>query len=80
MSAKQILGIVAAVAAGAAAGIALGLLYAPDRGSNTRNKIVQKGGKVIDDIKNRFEKASQGVHSNFAGTPQEEVSEVNTML
>jgi gas vesicle protein len=80
MNTRQILGIVAAVAAGAAAGFALGMLYAPDKGTNTRNKIVQRGSKLMDDFRERVEKSSQGVHSNFAGTPQEEVSDVNTML
>jgi gas vesicle protein len=40
--------------AGAATGAILGILFAPDKGTETRRKIVQKSKDVKDDIKNKF--------------------------
>jgi gas vesicle protein len=37
--------------AGAAAGIAMGILYAPDRGETTRKKIKNQALKVTDDMR-----------------------------
>lgn len=46
--------ILAAVAAGIAAGAVLGILFAPDKGSETRRKINEKGKKFADDVKDKF--------------------------
>ena len=46
--------ILAAVAAGIAAGAVLGILFAPDKGSETRRKINEKGKKMADDVKGKF--------------------------
>ena len=49
-SGKVILGVLA----GAAAGAILGLLFAPDKGSNTRQKITKKGEDYADELKGKF--------------------------
>lgn len=51
--------ILAAVAAGIAAGAVLGILFAPDKGSETRRKINERGKKMADDVKERFNKGKE---------------------
>jgi len=46
---KIILGILAGAAAGALAGI----LFAPDKGADTRKKVVHKGGEYVDNLKGK---------------------------
>jgi gas vesicle protein len=40
--------------AGAAIGGALGILLAPDKGSETRKKIMEKGNDLSDAVKDKF--------------------------
>jgi gas vesicle protein len=49
-SGKVVLGVLAGLAAGAI----LGILFAPDSGVNTRQKIVRKGEGYMDDLKEKF--------------------------
>jgi len=51
--------ILTAVAIGAAAGAILGILFAPDKGSETRRKINDRGRKLADDVKDRFQKGKE---------------------
>ena len=51
--------ILAAVAAGAAAGAVLGVLFAPDKGSETRRKIKEKGENMANDLKDKFRKTKE---------------------
>jgi gas vesicle protein len=51
--------ILAAFAAGAAVGAVVGILFAPDKGSETRRKINEQGKKVADDLKERFRKGKE---------------------
>ena len=51
--------ILAAVAAGIAAGAILGILFAPDKGSETRRKINEQGKKLADDVKDKYNKGRE---------------------
>lgn len=42
------------VMAGIAVGATLGILFAPEKGSVTRNQIAMKGDELADDVKDRF--------------------------
>jgi gas vesicle protein len=48
---KVFLGVMAGVAAGAL----LGVLFAPDKGSETRKKIAKKGSDTLDDINDKYD-------------------------
>ncbi|MFM6924490.1 MAG: YtxH domain-containing protein [Ferruginibacter sp.] len=51
--------ILAAVAAGIAAGAVLGILFAPDKGSETRRKINERGKRFSDDAKDMMRKGKE---------------------
>lgn len=58
MSSKQVL---ASVLTGVAVGAVLGILFAPDKGVDTRKKISKKGSDVMDSITKKFEKMKKDV-------------------
>ncbi|NJK93814.1 MAG: YtxH domain-containing protein [Bacteroidales bacterium] len=60
-SGKILLGVLAGVAAGAV----LGVLLAPDKGSDTRKKIARKGGDYTDSLKNKFNDLLDTVYEHF---------------
>ena len=62
-SSKLVVGFLAGAAIGALAGI----LFAPDKGSNTRKKITDKTGDMTDTVKNSFNDFIDGVKQTYSG-------------
>ena len=67
MSSKILVGFLAGAAVGALAGI----LFAPDKGSNTRRKIADKSGDIKDSVKNSYNDFVDGVKQTYAGAKEE---------
>ncbi len=62
--------LVGALLVGAAIGGALGILFAPDKGSVTRKKIASKSGDISDSIKDTF--------NDFTGMAKKEVDSLRS--
>ena len=57
--------VVVALLAGLAAGAALGILFAPDKGSVTRKNLADKGKDAADDLKNKYNSAIDALTSKL---------------
>lgn len=65
-------GTLVAVLAGAAIGAGLGILFAPDQGTNTRRKLKEGYGTKKDELKNKLNELS-GQLKNRLGTSKEDL-------
>lgn len=64
---KVILGLLAGIAAGAL----LGVLFAPDKGTETRRKITSKGKDFVDEVKHKYDDFVRGVNEKIDSVKQE---------
>ena len=51
--------MLAALGAGLAAGALLGVLFAPDKGTETRKKIAEQGKKMADTVKDKLRRGKE---------------------
>ncbi|OYQ46045.1 YtxH domain-containing protein [Flavobacterium aurantiibacter] len=57
--------VIAGALVGLAAGAILGILFAPDKGTETRRKIGKKGKDTADDLKSKYNEAVDTVSSKI---------------
>ncbi len=53
--------------AGAAVGSVLGILFAPEAGTETRKKIAETGSDVTDSLKSKFNDFVDGIRDSYQG-------------
>lgn len=63
--------IIIGALAGLAAGALIGILFAPDKGSEIRSKIGKKGGEYMDSVKKGFNSFVDGFAERFSETTDE---------
>lgn len=59
---KLVLGLIAGVAVGAA----IGVMFAPDKGAQTRKKVLRKGSHQAEDIKNQIHDIRESAEKKYA--------------
>jgi gas vesicle protein len=59
--------IIIGALAGLAAGALIGIFFAPDKGSDSRNNIVKKGEDYLDFVKNKFNSLLDSISGKFNG-------------
>ena len=75
--------VVVGIVSGLAVGTILGVLFAPDKGSNTRRKIAEKGTDLKDNLKgnfNDFVASIEDQYSNFTSNTEEVIEEGKSKL
>jgi gas vesicle protein len=68
---------VLAVLAGIAAGAALGILIAPEKGSETRKKILQKGGDLANLVNDKLDQKFDELLSAVIGKTKKSASQTS---
>lgn len=76
--------VIVGVLGGMAVGAVLGVLFAPDKGSSTRKKIVDKSNSLADDVKSqltaiadKLANRSEELASKVEDTIKEEVQKID---
>lgn len=67
MKTDKVIGILGEIAIGAV----LGILFAPDKGSNTRTGIIKKGASITDDLKERLNSITNSLTEKYNSVKNE---------
>lgn len=69
-----------ALLAGAAVGLGLGILFAPDKGSKTREKIKDGFDDLKGEVKNKFDSIEDGAKEKFSNTKEDLKDTIENLL
>ena len=69
-----------ALLAGAAIGVGIGILFAPDKGSKTREKLKNSLDDLKDEVKTKFNSAEEEAKEKFSQTKDELKETVENLL
>lgn len=67
------------LAAGSAVGVGLGILFAPDKGKNTRKKIKDSVSNKVDELKEQLESLAKNLHEkslDIKGSLEEKIDNI----
>lgn len=64
--------VVGALLVGAAVGATLGVLFAPNKGSETRKKLLAKGEDLTDSIKDKFNEFTDRGRNDFGESKEKQ--------
>ncbi|WP_277013464.1 YtxH domain-containing protein [Capnocytophaga granulosa] len=67
------------LAAGSAVGVGLGILFAPDKGKNTRKKIKDSVSNKVDELKEQLESLAKKLHEkslDIKGSLEEKIDNI----
>jgi gas vesicle protein len=84
---KNVSKVMLLIAAGFSAGAIAGILFAPDKGENTRKRIRSKAGELGEDIEkvydeeiDRLKKKIEGLKKRFSHEVSEAINEVEVKV
>lgn len=67
--------VIVSIVAGVAAGALIGVLLAPDKGTETRKKMIQRGDDFARNFKNKFNEYVSGLADTFTNRKYEREEE-----
>jgi gas vesicle protein len=62
--------VLPSVLAAATAGVILGILFAPDKGTETRKKLARKSSDIADSLKDKYKEYSEVISDQYDAAKQ----------
>jgi len=63
--------VIVSFIAGVSVGMALGILYAPQKGATTRKRIARRSGDIVDDVRDAFDDSVDGIKDKYETTKKD---------
>ncbi|MEX0648903.1 MAG: YtxH domain-containing protein [Balneolaceae bacterium] len=63
--------VLASLISGIATGAVLGMLFAPDKGTESRKKIYEKGDELMDELEKKFQDLNNDLKNKYKSAEKE---------